>query len=153
MFIIKAQRDKQRWISGIFTLRQSADDYFALIPDEVRHRHSIIEVEGLTYPFYIIEDTEGFRFLSESEAYDVFVHPSNPLKKHEGDSTYAILFRIEKDWVPKKPGWDYMGLLPHEHVTDATLDLIKREGVAAIWPRLSSIITESTLAAMSKRLK
>jgi hypothetical protein len=132
MFIIQAERDGRQWVSGIFAERDSADGYMALIPDEARHRHSITRVEGLSYPFYIIEDEVGFRFLSESGACDALMHHSVP-PEGEGHSVNAILYRVDNDWRPPTAGRDYMGALPHHHVAGDTLDQMKRGGMAAIW--------------------
>src|SRR5262245_52833636 len=133
MFVVQAVDGFGRWISGVFDCKAATDAYLALIPAEARAKQSVIELPGLSYPFYICEDEKGFRFLTEAEATAALKQYAGQQWRDDEDWCYANLYRIAEDWRPKRPGSDYMGILPHHHVTNFTLESVARDGVESLW--------------------
>jgi hypothetical protein len=46
---------------------------------------------------------------------------------------YANLYRVSDDFMPRIPGKDCMGLLPHHHIDNLVLGKIINQGFDAIW--------------------
>jgi hypothetical protein len=46
---------------------------------------------------------------------------------------YVTLYRLTEDYVPRRPGTDYMGMLPHWHIDTSLLDIIEHGGLAELW--------------------
>jgi len=133
MFAVQAADGLRRWISGVFSSRAAADAYLTLIPDGDRSKHVVIDLGGMTYPLYVCEDDKGFRFLKEDEAIAELRRCTGDARRDDEDWCYTNLYRIGGDWQPKRPGTDYMGALPHHHVTNFTLQYVERDGFAALW--------------------
>ena len=51
------------WVSGVFERESDARQYLEEVPEAERSKHTVIELGGLHYPVYLIEDSAGFRFL------------------------------------------------------------------------------------------
>jgi len=133
MFVVQAVDGRKRWISGVFGSRAVADAYLALIPEVQRPRHTVTDLGALTFPLYVCEDDQGFRFLTETEAIAELKRYAEDLRREDEDWCYTNLYRIAGDWQPYLPGTDYMGVLPHHHITNYTLECIKRGGFEGLW--------------------
>ena len=133
MFVVQATDGFRRWISGAFHSRSAVDMYLSQIPKKQRSKQSIIDLAGLTYPLYICEDEKGFHFLTEVEVITALKHYTNDLRHDDEDWCYTNLYRIVGNWQPKLPGTDYMGSLPHYHVTNSTLEKVEQYGFESLW--------------------
>jgi hypothetical protein len=133
MFAVQATSGSRRWISGVFSSKAATEAYLALIPDGARSKQSVIELHGLSYPLYICEDEREFRFLSEAEVAAELKQYAGDLRREDEGWCYTNVYRISGDWRPKRPGTDYMGALPHHHVTNSTLDCVERYGFNSLW--------------------
>lgn len=135
MFVVHAVDGKRRWISGVFASRAAADDYVESIPADVRSEHTVISLVGRDFPLFIFEDEAGFRFPTEAEVAAEFERLEADPALADESGVFVNLYRVPGKWRPKKPGWDYMGALPHEHVTAGTLQNIRKFGFDSLWGR------------------
>ena len=55
MFIIVATKGSLKWVSGVFQAEDVARQYMDLIPEELKGYQKFIQIENITYPFYIIK--------------------------------------------------------------------------------------------------
>jgi hypothetical protein len=133
MFAVQAVDGSRRWISGVFRSKPAIDAYLALIPDGARAKHTVIELPGLSYPLYICDDELGFRFLTEAEVAAELRRFAGEQRRDDEDWCYTNLYRIADDWRPNRPGTDYMGALPHHHVTNSTLECVEQYGFESLW--------------------
>ncbi len=119
MFVIEAdQHGRRRWISGIFRTRADAEALLGRVPETLSRWQQIVEVPFDDYPVYVVE-ADGFRFLSLDGLKAVLEGTTT-----EGDDSvesHLTIYKIERDFAPRKPGEDSMGLLPHIHVDDRFL--------------------------------
>lgn len=128
MFIILATKGDLKWISGLFQAEEVARHYMDLIPDELKVYHEFIQIENITYPFYIIERQESpFRFLGEAEVISLF---DNTDVSDDEDEVHFNVYTVDSDYGPMKPGTDYMGMLRHDHVTNEFIEMYSEEGTA-----------------------
>lgn len=119
-----------RWISGLFDCESVARDYLYEIPESERSKHTLRELDGLQYPVYLVEDSGGFRFLSEQAAVDdIRAH----VPTADEDECCATLYRFDRDYRAQIAGEDTMGLLKHEHIDNQTLSRVQRDGRAGLW--------------------
>ncbi|GAS80426.1 hypothetical protein [Paenibacillus amylolyticus] len=126
MFIIVATKGDLKWISGVFQGEDVARLYMDLIPDELKEYQEFVQVENITYPFYIIERQESpFRFLGKAEVISLF---HNTDVSDDEDEVHFNIYTIDSDYRPKKPGTDYMGILRHDHVTNEFIAMYREEG-------------------------
>jgi hypothetical protein len=133
MFVVQVVDGSRRWISGVFTSKAATDAYLALIPGEARAKQSVIDLPELSYPLYICEDEKGFRFLTEAEVATELKKYAGELRRDDEGWCYTNLYRVADDWQPKRPGTDYMGALPHHHVTNFTLQCVEQHGFESLW--------------------
>jgi hypothetical protein len=126
MYIIEANDDNWKWISGIFKGIRDLEQYFIKIPEELKSNQVRKRLNILEYPFYIIEKQEGFTYLNKSE----FIQELNNIiyNVENEEVGYFNFYYIESDYEPKKPGLDYMGILTHDHVTNDFLLSYKKDG-------------------------
>ncbi|MEO2260377.1 hypothetical protein ABGV43_26100 [Paenibacillus amylolyticus] len=128
MIIIVATKGNLKWISGVFQAEDVARQYMDLIPDELKAYQEFIQIENLTYPFYIIERQESpFRFLDKDEVISLFDHTDI---SEDEDEVHFNIYTVDSDYRPKKPGTDYMGALRHDHVTNEFIEMYREEGTA-----------------------
>jgi hypothetical protein len=133
MFIIHVESVHGRWIGAVCSRQDALEKYLASIDGEYWKQY-LIEVDIPSYPLYICEEHQGFRFLSEQaiiEELSMYAHELR--RKNEEWYCYTNLYRITRDWMPKHPGDDRMGSLPHHHIRNSLLDLVEREGFQALW--------------------
>jgi hypothetical protein len=135
MFVLRIESGRLLWIGGVFGSRDALEEYLAHLPDGDRWRPQVIELPGLCYPLYICEDHEGFRFLPEEAVIAELSRYAGELRKEDEDWVYTNLYRVAEDWKTRDPGWDQMGVLPHHHVTNDTLNWIARNGFQSLWSR------------------
>ncbi|MGG4398985.1 hypothetical protein ABEW61_02570 [Paenibacillus amylolyticus] len=122
-----------KWISGLFQAEEVARHYMDLIPDELKVYHEFIQIENITYPFYIIERQESpFRFLGEAEVISLF---DNTDVSDDEDEVHFNVYTVDSDYGPMKPGTDYMGALRHDHVTNESIEMYREEGTAFLIER------------------
>ncbi|WP_405172063.1 hypothetical protein MHI12_07920 [Paenibacillus sp. FSL H8-0280] len=115
-----------KWISGVFQAEDVARQYMHLIPDELKAYQKFIQIENLTYPFYIIERQDSpFRFLGKDEMISLF--DKTDVSEDE-DAVHFNIYTVDSDYRPKKPGTDYMGILRHDHVTNEFIEMYREEG-------------------------
>ena len=138
MFVVQAVDGRRRWISGVFGSRAVAEEYLALIPQDHRPKHTVTDLGPLTYPLYVCEDDQGFRFLTEIEAIAELKRYARDLRQEDEDWCHVNLYRIPADWQPLQPGTDYMGALPHHHVNNFILECVERNGFESLWPSCPS---------------
>ncbi|MCJ8278604.1 MAG: hypothetical protein MJK14_01300 [Rivularia sp. ALOHA_DT_140] len=124
MNYIKAVKGNRKWISGIFLKQEDADNYFQLIPEEIKDGQIIKSVNFEDYPVYLVEaedfyfvDLEGVR-----EAIDKIE------EVQDFKYIYINIYEIKNDFLPDKPGQDYMGCLKHIHVNNEYLERYKKFG-------------------------
>ncbi|MGO4730497.1 hypothetical protein [Paenibacillus sp. 2KB_22] len=126
MFIIIATKGNWKWVSGVFQAEDVAKQYMDLIPDELKGYQEFVQVENITYPFYIIERQESpFRFLGKDEVISLFEHTD---VSDDEDEVHFNIYTIDSDYRPKKPGTDCMGILRHDHVTNEWIEMYREEG-------------------------
>ncbi|MFL0372973.1 hypothetical protein ACH0BY_03575 [Paenibacillus amylolyticus] len=126
MFIIIATKGNWKWISGVFQAEEEARQYMDLIPDELKAYQEFIQIENITYPFYIIErQASPFRFLDKDEVISLFDHTDI---SGDEDEVHFNIYTVDSDYRPKKPGTDYMGALRHDHVTNEFIEMYRKEG-------------------------
>ena len=124
----------QRWISGLFESEQTAQQYLQEISTAERDRHSLVALEGLQYPVYLIEDAQGFRFMGAEGALEA-IQEQQPVD--DEDDCCATLYRFKGDFRPNVAGADEMGKINHQHIDNDTLKRVHRDGVAGLWLMLS----------------
>lgn len=132
MFVIVASKGRLKWISGIFQAEEVALHYMEQIPEELKEHQNLIHVENMKFPFYIIESQEDFQFLSEDEVVALF---NNTDVSEDEDEVHFNIYTIHSDYIPKKPGTDYMGILLHDHVTNEFIERYKEEGTEILIKR------------------
>ena len=126
MFIIVATKGDLKWISGVFQGEDVARLYMDFIPDELKEYQEFVQVENITYPFYIIERQESpFRFLGKYEVISLFDHTD---VSEDEDEVHFNIYTVDSDYRPKKPGTDYMGILRNDHVTNEFIEMYREEG-------------------------
>ncbi|PRA08716.1 hypothetical protein CQ043_01675 [Paenibacillus sp. MYb63] len=126
MFIIIATKGNWKWISGVFQAEEVARQYMDLIPDELKAFQEFIQIENITFPFYIIErQASPFRFLDKDEVISLFDHTDI---SEDEDEVHFNIYTVDSDYRPKKPGTDYMGILRHDHVTNEWIEMYREEG-------------------------
>ncbi|MEO2214510.1 hypothetical protein ABGV40_26940 [Paenibacillus amylolyticus] len=126
MFIIVATKGNWKWVSGIFQAEDVARQYLDLIPDELKAYQRFIQIENITYPFYIIErQASQFRFLDKDEVISLFDHTE---VSEDEDKVHFNIYTVDSEYRPKKPGTDYMGGLRHDHVTNEFIEMYRKEG-------------------------
>lgn len=117
MNYIEAVKDNRKWISGIFLKDVDAQNYFQLIPEDIRDNQLIKSVNLEKYPVYLVE-AEEFYFVDLKgirEAIDkIKLIP-------DFEYAYINIYEITEDFAPEKPGKDYMGILKHVHVDNEYL--------------------------------
>ncbi|WP_458125914.1 hypothetical protein [Paenibacillus sp. Z3-2] len=127
MFIMVATRNL-KWVSGVFQAEDVARQYMDLIPDELKAYQEFIQIENITYPFYVIERQESpFRFLGKDGVIALF--DKTDVSEDE-DEVHFNIYSIDSDYRPKKPGTDYMGILRHAHVTNELIERYREEGTS-----------------------
>lgn len=118
MNYIEAVNGNQKWISGIFLKRQDAENYFHLIPENIKDGQIIKSVIFEEYPVYIVEAKE-FLFVNLKGLHQVI----NNTEIIQGfEFTYMNIYEITGDFKPTKPGKDYMGMLKHVHIGNEYLE-------------------------------
>ncbi|WP_340016272.1 hypothetical protein [Paenibacillus sp. FSL K6-1318] len=128
MFIIVATKGNLKWVSGVFQAEEVARQYMDLIPDELKEYQEFVQVEKITYPFYIIERQKSpFRFLCKDEVISLFDHTE---VSEDEDEVHFNIYTVDSDYRPKKPGSDYMGMLRHDHVTNEFIEMYRKERTA-----------------------
>ncbi|WP_413404584.1 hypothetical protein [Paenibacillus amylolyticus] len=128
MFIIVATKGSLKWVSGVFQAEDVARQYMDLIPDELKVYHEFIQIENITYPFYIIERQHSpFRFLGKDEVISLF--DKTDVSEDE-DEVHFNIYTVDSDYRPMKPGTDYMGMLRHDHVTNESIEMYREERTA-----------------------
>ena len=114
MNYIEAVKGNRKWISGIFMSEQDTDNYFQLIPEDIRDSQRIKWVNFDKYPVYLVE-AEEFYFVNLKGIREAI----NKIKViQDFEYIYINIYEITKDFVPEKPGKDYMGILKHVHVNN-----------------------------------
>ncbi|WP_144424445.1 hypothetical protein [Paenibacillus xylanivorans] len=102
------------------------------IHEELKEYQSLIHVEGMSYPFYIIESQGYFQFLTKDEVIGLFNHTD---VSEDEDEVHFNIYTVDSDYRPKKPGTDYMGMLHHDHVTNEFIAKYKEEGTEILVKR------------------
>lgn len=125
MFIIEANKDRNSWISGIFKDEELTKKYMGLIPEELLRYQRIKTLETVKYPFYIIEEENEFKYINNEEVEEII--KSIVVKENE-DHVYFNLYFITKDYQPKKPGTDNMGMINHLHIDNRFLEFYEEYG-------------------------
>ncbi|MBV6625319.1 MAG: hypothetical protein KI793_20725 [Rivularia sp. (in: Bacteria)] len=124
MNYIEAIKEDRKWISGIFLSKQDTREYFQLIPECMKKYQIIKSVNFKEYPVYLVE-AEEFCFVDLKGVCETI----NKIEMiPDFEYIYANIYEISKDFVPKKPGTDYMGILKHVHVDNEYLQRYRKSG-------------------------
>ncbi len=125
MNYIEAVNGDRKWISGIFLEKRDAQNYFQLIPEEIKDSQIIKSVNFEKYPVYLVE-AEEFYFVDLKRVREAI----NKIEViPDAEDTYINIYEITKDFAPAKPGKDYMGMLKHVHVDNEYLERYGKFGV------------------------
>jgi len=125
MNYIEAVRGNRKWISGIFVEKKDAENYFQLIPGDIRDGQIIKSVNLTEYPVYLVEGEE-FYFVNLKELHEAI----NKIELiPDFEYSYINIYEIKKDFIPEKAGKDYMGILKHAHVDNEYLKRYIKFGV------------------------
>ena len=113
------------WVSGVFERESDARQYLEEVPEAERSKHTVIELGGLHYPVYLIEDSAGFRFLmAEAALADIKGHTPTA----DDDDCCATLCRFDRDYRAMTAG-EYTGeWINHEHIDNEKLSRVQRYG-------------------------
>jgi hypothetical protein len=124
-------RPRQPYLAAVLATPVACERHLSDIPDSLR-RHCTIEVRAeLSFPCFAAQDHEGIRLLSEAEVMMELAQANANRKDDEW--CYVNLYRLAEEYVPHRPGTDYMGILPHWHIDNSVLDIIERGGLAVLW--------------------
>ena len=103
---------------------EDAEKYFWLIPSDIRDGQIIKSVNFEKYPLYLVE-AEEFRFTDLKGIHEAI----NKIQLiQDFKYIYINIYEIKKDFIPEKPGKDYMGNLRHVHVDNQYLERYKKFG-------------------------
>ncbi|UPW17332.1 hypothetical protein M0C34_13905 [Agarivorans sp. TSD2052] len=131
MYII-ISKDFREFVAGIFAVESHANDFRQKISEGELSKLKFEDVP-LSYPLYISEDHEGFSYHSEESAKELMADFTQEMHKRDEEWCYTNLYRVSEDFMPKMPGKNYMGLIPHHHVDNNTLKSIKENGFNSLW--------------------
>ncbi|MCL6603646.1 MAG: hypothetical protein K6T94_12280 [Paenibacillus sp.] len=126
IYIIEVSHGQKKWISGIFEEQQAALKYYDAIPGDLKEYQSVTLTTSLSYPFYIVEEGPHFTYLDYYKDLEELLNHINIIE--DQDHVYFNLYYIAKDYIPKKPGTDYMGILNHLHIDNHFLEHYKVQG-------------------------
>lgn len=87
------------------------------------------ELPSLGFPFVVIEDDGGFRFLSTEDARRT-LERADAARVADEERCYFNLYLLTEEFAPDPPGVDEMGLLRHWHIENWHLDQHRRAGWA-----------------------
>jgi hypothetical protein len=97
--------ERSGYIDGVFSGIQEAFDYLRIMKKDQRAGHTM-RCLNFKFPFFIVENQDrALRFLYMQDIRPKDIEILNP----------HIIYRIERSWLPSKPGIDEMGRLDHEH--------------------------------------
>lgn len=122
----------REFIAGIFSEKESAMKFVLEISEAERDSVTLLETD-CGYPFYISENHEGFSYFSSTDVELLLNGFIEDMHNQDEEWCYTNLYRVAEDFSPKKPGKDYMGLLPHYHIDNDVLTEIKENGLASLW--------------------
>lgn len=123
------------WLSGVFNTRQDAEAYLTTIDSERYGLQTLLRLDQ-TFPLYIWSSGGEMAWLTEGDTRARLQQLSaqTDRAKNGDDWCYANLYRVMAPWQPPRhPGSDYMGALPHHHVTNRTLEWLETSGFEALW--------------------
>ena len=126
----------RRWIAGIFPSRPEADAFLERAVARTVAVHELRELPSLSFPFAVMEDQAGFRFLTIGD----LQHELDRIDANrvaDDDWCYFNLYVVRHEFAPEPPGVDRMGMLRHWHVKTWHLDQYP-ERWARMVPRLTS---------------
>jgi hypothetical protein len=115
------------YIAATFADETSAKTHLASLPVAVRERAQLSSRRDVDNPCFVVEDRSGFQFLNEQE---VVAYSRLALETGDPDEEgqYAILYTLGAPYLPRVPGCDEMGALPHTHLEYESLERIMRSG-------------------------
>jgi hypothetical protein len=126
------------FVAGVFASQARADAELAAIPAN-RHAHCEVGSRAdLEFPCLILEAEGHFELVTETEALAVLVSKqteSRLAQSAERDEEPAFLnvYRLAEEFAPRRPGADYMGSIPHWHLSARDLDEVRRHGLSVLW--------------------
>ncbi len=111
--------NKNNYIAGIFDLKYAASNFLKAVPEGIRKDLISYEVEGLNYPFCIVEDhnydkgQNKFSFTSRGQAMSLIWYKMI----YRPDDYSLAVYTITQDYCGDllMLGTDYMGTLDHVH--------------------------------------
>lgn len=119
MFVIEAGKGRRSWISGIFEDEEQANEFIRKLPSEMKLIKRKVPLQGIQYPFYIIEEGLEFIYLNHLQIGEIL---DGITKVEDDDRVYFNLYYITQDFEPKIPGSDYMGAIKHLHIDNSFLN-------------------------------
>ncbi|BAY82719.1 hypothetical protein NIES267_22030 [Calothrix parasitica NIES-267] len=124
MNYIEAVSDNRKWISGIFLNEKDAENYFQLIPEDIRDGQRMKSVDLKEYPVYLVE-AEEYYFVDLNGVREAI----NKIQVIQNcEYIYINIYEIKKDFIPENPGKDYMGMLKHVHIDNQYLERYRKFG-------------------------
>ncbi len=127
MHVIISTQGSRHWISGIFLDALDAEAAMTSLPAQGDIRHAVQAIVPMRFPFFILEDRAGLRFLDETEAAQTIATMPAPVPDAE-----PILFAILSEYQPDVAGRDEMGSLRHVHLDGARLAQLRESGPLAL---------------------
>jgi hypothetical protein len=129
--LARPARPQQPYLAAVLDDAAACERHLNDIPDSLRRHCTIEACAERTFPCFAAKDQQGIRFLSEAEVMTELTQANSTRKDDEW--CYVNLYRLTAEYVPHKPGTDYMGILPHWHIDNSLLDIIERSGLAVLW--------------------
>lgn len=120
------------YVAGIFSSRAAAEAHLSTLPERIRGGCTLGSRDDLTFPCLLIEFRGDFRFVTADEAREALVDGAAGMQP-DREGNFCDLYRVDGEYLPKIPGGDEMGRLPHWHLEATHLAAIARSGIATLW--------------------
>lgn len=128
MHVVVSTKGNRRWISGIFVDARDARSSLTSLPPDEAVQHAIEHIAPAQFPFFILEDNTGFRFLEAAEA----THIIQSMPQPTDPKSEPILFAIVSEYRPDVAGRDEMGTIRHVHLDQEHIVELRRHGLCSL---------------------
>lgn len=126
MYAIVHHNSVNSWISGIFQERELAIAYLGTIPVDLQPK--LLEFSIDRYPIYLLEVERDFTYYRDT---DITAFVSNLTLLDDDDWCYGNVYYIDRDWQSQRAGKNYMGIIPHIHLDNKHVLIIRETGITA----------------------
>jgi hypothetical protein len=127
MHVIVSTRGNRRWLSGIFQHEAEAEECLAALRGDASTQHARESVAPTQFPFFVLEDEAGFRFLDPTEAARIVQTMAAPAPNRE-----PILFAVLAEYRSDVVGRDEMGRMRHVHLDQERLTELREGGLSSL---------------------